>query len=84
MFAQQIKELTVLPVIKTDVQGSAEAIENFIVKLSNDEVKANVIYKGVGAITESDVTLAGSSKGFIIGFNVELCHMLEIFLNVMV
>jgi len=72
MFAQINKgEATSLPiVIKTDVQGSAEAIENSITKLSTDEVKVNVIYKGVGAITESDVTLAGSSKGFIIGFNV--------------
>ena len=72
MFAQINKvEVTNLPVvIKTDVQGSAEAIENSITKLSTDEVKVNVIYKGVGAITESDVTLAGSSKGFIIGFNV--------------
>ena len=58
MFAQ-INEgnATSLPVvIKTDVQGSAEAIENSITKLSNDEVKVNVIYKG-GAITESDVLL---------------------------
>ncbi len=72
MFAQINKgEATNLPVvIKTDVQGSAEAIENSINKLSTDEVKVNVIYKGVGAITESDVSLAGSSKGFIVGFNV--------------
>ncbi len=72
MFAQINKgEATNLPVvIKTDVQGSAEAIENSITKLSTDEVKVNVIFKGVGAITESDVTLAGSSKGFIVGFNV--------------
>ncbi len=72
MFAQINKgEATNLPVvIKTDVQGSAEAIENSITKLSTDEVKVKVIYKGVGAITESDVTLAGSSKGFIFGFNV--------------
>ncbi len=72
MFAQINKgEATSLPVvIKTDVQGSAEAIENSITKLSTDEVKVNVIYKGVGAITESDVTLAGSSRGFIVGFNV--------------
>ncbi len=72
MFAQINKgEATSLPVvIKTDVQGSAEAIENSITKLSTEEVKVNVIYKGVGAITESDVTLAGSSKGFIVGFNV--------------
>ncbi len=72
MFAQINKgEVTNLPVvIKTDVQGSAEAIENSITKLSTDEVKVDVIFKGVGAITESDVTLAGSSKGFIVGFNV--------------
>ena len=47
-----------------------EAIENSVTKLSTDEVKVNVIYKGVGAITESDVTLASSGKGFIVGFNV--------------
>ncbi len=72
MFAQINKgEITNLPVvIKTDVQGSAEAIENSITKLSTNEVQVNVVYKGVGAITESDVTLAGSSKGFIVGFNV--------------
>ncbi len=72
MFAKINKgEITNLPVvIKTDVQGSAEAIENSITKLSTDEVKVNVIFKGVGAITESDVSLAGSSNGFIVGFNV--------------
>ena len=72
MFAQINKgEATSLPVvIKTDVQGSAEAIENSITKLSTNEVEVNVIFKGVGAITESDVALAGSSKGFIVGFNV--------------
>ncbi len=72
MFAQINKgEASSLPVlIKTDVQGSAEAIENSILKLSTDEVKVNVLFKGVGAITESDVALAGSSNGFIVGFNV--------------
>ncbi len=72
MFAQINKgEANSLPVlIKTDVQGSAEAIENSILKLSTDEVKVNVLFKGVGAITESDVALAGSSNGFIVGFNV--------------
>jgi translation initiation factor IF-2 len=64
-------EATSLPVIiKADVQGSAEAIESSIIKLSNDEVKTTVIHKGVGAITESDVALASSGKGFIVGFNV--------------
>ena len=64
-------EITTLPVIiKADVQGSAEAIESSINKLSNEEVKTDVIHKGVGAITESDVALASSGKGFIVGFNV--------------
>ena len=72
MFAKINKgQISALPVvIKTDVQGSAEAIENSIVKLSTDEVRVDVVYKGVGAITESDVSLAGSSNGFIVGFNV--------------
>ena len=62
---------TSLPIIiKADVQGSAEAIENSVTKLSTDEVEVTVVHKGVGAITESDVALANSSKGFIIGFNV--------------
>ena len=62
---------TSLPIIiKADVQGSAEAIENSVVKLSTSEVEVTVVHKGVGAITESDVALANSSKGFIIGFNV--------------
>ncbi len=62
---------SLLPVIiKADVQGSAEAIENSITKLSTNEVETQVVHKGVGAITESDVALANSSKGFIIGFNV--------------
>jgi len=64
-------KISSLPIIiKADVQGSAEAIENSVVKLSTNEVKVTVIHKGVGAITESDVALANSSKGFIIGFNV--------------
>ena len=64
-------ESVTLPVIiKADVQGSAEAIENSITKLSTEEVKTQVIHKGVGAITESDVALANSGKGFIVGFNV--------------
>ncbi len=57
-------------IIKADVQGSAEAIENSVIKLSTNEVEVTVVHKGVGAITESDVALANSSKGFIIGFNV--------------
>ncbi len=57
-------------IIKADVQGSTEAIENSVKKLSTTEVEVTVVHKGVGAITESDVALANSSKGFIIGFNV--------------
>jgi len=72
MFQQinQGKASTLPIIIKADVQGSAEAIENSIKKLSTDEVEVEVIHKSVGAITESDVALANSSKGFIIGFNV--------------
>ena len=66
--AGQISKLPII--IKGDVQGSIDAINFSIEKLSTKEVEADVIYKGVGAITESDVVLAGSSKGFILGFNV--------------
>jgi translation initiation factor IF-2 len=60
-----------LPIIvKSDVQGSQEAIVAAIEKLANDEVSAKVIHSGVGAINESDVTLASSAGGFIVGFNV--------------
>ncbi|HTV37765.1 MAG TPA: translation initiation factor IF-2 [Xanthobacteraceae bacterium] len=57
-------------VIKADVQGSVEAIVGALEKLSTDEVAARVLYSGVGAITESDVTLAEASSAVIIGFNV--------------
>ena len=72
MFEQiSIGKAASLPVvIKADAQGSAEAIDNSILKLSTNEVEARVLHKSVGAITESDVVLASSSKGFIVGFNV--------------
>ncbi|MEQ1499626.1 MAG: translation initiation factor IF-2 [Novosphingobium sp.] len=57
-------------VIKSDVQGSTEAIVNALNKLSNDEIKVKVLQSGVGAITESDVLLAGASGAPIIGFHV--------------
>jgi len=57
-------------VIKADVQGSVEAIVGALEKLSTDEVAARVLFSGVGAITESDVTLASASSAVIIGFNV--------------
>ncbi|MBW1982251.1 MAG: translation initiation factor IF-2 [Deltaproteobacteria bacterium] len=64
----ETKELRV--VLKTDVQGSLEAITDSLAKLSTEEVKVNVIHSAVGAITESDVMLASASDAIIIGFNV--------------
>ncbi len=63
-----VKELPVL--IKSDVQGSAEAIVQALEKVGNEEVRVRVLHSGVGAITESDVTLADASNAPIIGFNV--------------
>lgn len=57
-------------IIKADVQGSAEAIRESLIKLSTDAVKLQVLHAGVGGITESDVMLAAASKAFIVGFNV--------------
>ncbi len=57
-------------IIKADVQGSAEALRQSLLKLSNDEVIVKVIHAGVGNINESDVTLASASNAVIIGFNV--------------
>jgi translation initiation factor IF-2 len=65
---KDVKELPV--VVKSDVQGSAEAIVQALEKLSTDEVRIRVLHSGVGAITESDVTLAEASSAPIIGFNV--------------
>ena len=64
----ELRELAV--VIKTDVHGSLEAITAGLQKLGTDEVSVRVLHGGVGAVTESDVTLAAASKGLIIGFNV--------------
>ena len=66
--AGQIKDLNII--VKADVQGSVEAVKQSLVKLSNDEVAVKVIHGGVGAINESDVTLASASNAIIIGFNV--------------
>ena len=57
-------------VIKADVQGSVEAINNALHALSNDEIKVRILHSGVGAITETDVTLASASGAPIVGFNV--------------
>ena len=64
----QVKDLNVI--IKADVQGSVQAVKQSFEKLSNDEVAVRVIHGGVGAINESDVTLAAASNAIIIGFNV--------------
>ncbi len=57
-------------IVKADVQGSVEAVKQSLVELSNEEVKVNVIHAAVGAISETDVSLADSSNSIIIGFNV--------------
>ncbi len=64
----KLKELDLI--IKADVQGSVEALKASLLKLSNDEVVVKVIHGGVGAITESDVSLAAASNAIIIGFDV--------------
>ena len=66
--AGEIKELPVL--IKGDVQGSVEALNGILSKIANDEVKVHILHSAVGAINESDITLARASKAIIIGFNV--------------
>ena len=62
------KELNI--VVKADVQGSAEAVKQNLVKASNEEVRVNVIHAAVGGITESDVMLADASNAIIVGFNI--------------
>lgn len=66
--AGEIKELPLI--IKSDVQGSMEAISSSLAKLSTEEVKTNILHAAVGEITESDVTLAKASQAMIVGFNV--------------
>ena len=71
MFSALKSEMVEFPVvIKADVQGSVEAISTALTRLSNDLIKVRVLHSGVGAITESDVTLAAASGAPIIGFNV--------------
>lgn len=64
----ELKELNI--VLKTDAQGSLEALSSSLLKLSNKEVKVSIIHDGIGAINESDVSLAVASNAIIIGFNV--------------
>ena len=66
--AGNVKELPLI--IKADVQGSVEAVKQSLTKLSNEEVMVKVIHGGVGAINESDVSLASASNAIIIGFNI--------------
>ena len=66
--AGEVKDLNII--VKADVQGSAEAVKSSLEKISNDEVRVRVIHSGVGAINESDVMLASTSKAIIVGFNV--------------
>ena len=62
------KELNII--LKGDVDGSVEALTDSFQKLSTEEIQVNIIHKGVGAITESDVLLASASNAIIVGFNV--------------
>jgi translation initiation factor IF-2 len=64
----KVKELNII--VKADVQGSVEAVKQSLEKLSDEEVRVRIIHGGVGAVTESDVTLAQVSNAIIIGFNV--------------
>ena len=64
----KIKGLNII--VKGDVQGSVEAVKQSLLKLSNDEVRVNVLHSGAGAITESDIMLADSSNAIVVGFNV--------------
>ena len=64
----EVKHLPII--IKADVQGSIEAIENAVSKMSNNEVSVQILHSAVGGISESDVTLAKASHALIIGFNV--------------
>ncbi len=64
----EFKELNII--LKGDVDGSVEALTDSFQKLSTDEIQVNIIHKGVGAITESDVLLASASDAIVIGFNV--------------
>ncbi len=70
-----MKELHLI--VKADVQGSVEAVCQSLEKLSNDEVRVNIIHSGVGAISESDVMLAAASNAIIVGFNVRPDNVAE-------
>lgn len=66
--AGKIKDLNII--VKADVQGSVEAVTQSLTRISNEEVRVNVIHGAVGAVTESDIMLASASSAIIVGFNV--------------
>lgn len=66
--AGKMKELSII--VKADVQGSVEAVRQSLERITNDEVRVNIIHGAVGAVTESDVMLASASNAIIVGFNV--------------
>ncbi len=74
MAAGDVKDLNII--IKADVQGSVEAVQQSLEKLTNEEVKVNVVHGAVGAINESDIVLADVSNAIIIGFNVRPSQMI--------
>ncbi len=75
----EIKDLNLI--IKTDVQGSIEALSDSLTKLSNDEVKINITHAATGTINESDISLAAVSKAIIIGFNVRSTPKVQAYAN---
>ncbi|MBL7195533.1 MAG: translation initiation factor IF-2 [Desulfobacterales bacterium] len=79
MQENEIKELNLI--IKTDVQGSIEALVDSLTKLSNDEVKINITHAATGTITESDISLAAVSKAIIISFNVRSTPKVQAYAN---
>ena len=64
----ELKDLNII--LKADAQGSVEALSSSLLKLSNQEVRVNIIHDGIGGITESDISLAAASNAIVIGFNV--------------
>ena len=73
----KVKDLNLI--IKTDVHGSIEAIEEALIKLSNEEVRINVVHSATGTLTESDISLATVSDAIIIGFNVRPTSKIQAF-----
>jgi translation initiation factor IF-2 len=79
MLENEVKDLNLI--IKADVHGSIEALSDALTKLSNEEVKINVIHSATGALNESDISLAAVSDAIIIGFNVRPSSKIQAFAN---